>query len=67
MSLWQVHTQGASISLGHSTRSLAEPGGCNQPFRGRFWCPRKRWFRQEPCPFSSRRECDSFRRMCGSA
>lgn len=67
MSLWEVRTQGATISLGGRRREVKSPGGCNQPFQGRYWCPRRRWFRAEPCPFANRRECDNFTRLCGCA
>jgi hypothetical protein len=67
MSLWQVRTQGANINLGGTLRPLKNPNGCNQPFMGRYWCPKKRWFRGEPCPFVNRRECDNFNRLCGCA
>jgi len=66
MSLWPM-PQNACIGLPGSRRPLSGPAGCNQPFKGRYWCPRKRWFRAEPCPFLNRRECDNYRRLCGSA
>lgn len=40
-------------------------GKCNQYFKGKYYCPGKKWFMSEPCEFISKSECDNFRRMCG--
>ncbi|MHB8809338.1 MAG: hypothetical protein ACYC9M_04920 [Desulfobulbaceae bacterium] len=39
--------------------------GCNEPYKDRYWCPRKQWFRRAPCPFENREECDNYIKMCG--
>ncbi len=65
MSLWQVRTDSGSFSLGKKRQALQAPGGCNQPFKSSFWCPRRHWFFRDPCPFTNRLECENFRRMCG--
>jgi len=64
--LWQVKSDDQYIRFGDVTRRLREPSACNQRFKNAYWCPRKKWFNREPCPFSCRNECDNFRRMCGN-
>lgn len=66
MSVWQVSLQGAHLRLGRTLAHKLHARGCNQPFKGRFWCPKKGWFNTKPCPFTCRTECDNFRRMCGA-
>jgi hypothetical protein len=64
--VWRVRTEGNIMKIGSKQCVRIFTGGCNQPYKGRYWCPIKGWFSTEPCPFASRRECDTFRRMCGS-
>lgn len=39
--------------------------GCVQYKNGRAWCPRKKWYLEEECPFKSRYECDLYKELCG--
>lgn len=64
--LWKVETQGDAIVIGGRSRPKLNPRGCNQPFKNVFWCPRRSWFRNEPCPFVNRRECNNYAMMCGA-
>lgn len=64
--VWRVEAEGNIVKIGSQRCARLLPRGCNQPFKGRYWCPRKKWFSKEPCPFGSRGECDAFIRMCGS-
>ena len=64
-SLWTVSTSNNTINFGGKSRSMVSTQGCNEPFKGSFWCPGRRWFSKEPCPFSCKAECDNYRRMCG--
>lgn len=70
MNLWQVTADRGTICFGGRCRPASSPHGCNEPLRhsGRdaFWCPRRKWFSSEPCPFVHRLECMRFERMCGS-
>jgi hypothetical protein len=66
MSLWKVETDEEFISFGEKRRKKTNAKGCNEPFKGRYWCPRLRWFAKAPCPFLNRQECDSYRRQCGA-
>lgn len=66
MNVWRVETEGRVVRFGEVSRRRLTRDGCNEPFRNRFWCPKRRWFQSEPCPFASRMECDTYRRMCGS-
>ena len=40
--------------------------GCNEPFKKWFWCPRKKWFMKEPCPFINVHECTTYDDWCKS-
>ena len=66
MNLWRVTQTPGAVHFGSVTAVALNPAGCNQPFCGRFWCPRKGWFVDRPCPFRDRGECDTFRRMAGT-
>jgi hypothetical protein len=66
MTVWQVQTEDDYISFGGNMRKKLRPSACNEPFRGHFWCPRKKWFFKEPCPFLNKHECLNYRQMCGS-
>jgi hypothetical protein len=66
MALWEVKTTGNVISFGQKTRKKLYRSACNEPFKGYFWCPERKWFFKEPCPFINRRECNNYRQMCGS-
>jgi hypothetical protein len=66
MKVWEVTTDDNYISFGGKVRKKTSPCACNEPFKEYFWCPGKKWFSREPCPFLNRRECLNYRRMCGS-
>lgn len=66
MALWTVTRVGEAIRFGSVARKAVDERGCNQPFKSRFWCPRKGWFGKEPCPFANRYECMSFTRFAGA-
>ena len=66
MEVWRVTTQDEYISFGGKTRKKIAPSACNEPFKNYYWCPKKKWFLRELCPFFNRRECDNYRQMCGS-
>jgi hypothetical protein len=65
MGVWQVTTEKNLISFGDKTRKKLTSSSCNEPFKGRYWCPRKKWFFMEPCPFMNKRECYNYRQICG--
>ncbi|MEW6427248.1 MAG: hypothetical protein AB1568_04340 [Thermodesulfobacteriota bacterium] len=65
MSIWIFSIEGDTVKAGTAKRRKITRKGCNEPFKGRYWCPKRRWFRKEPCPFSNRNECECFEAMCG--
>ncbi|MEN8199486.1 MAG: hypothetical protein ABFR63_05365 [Thermodesulfobacteriota bacterium] len=65
MTIWQFSHVKDTVRYGTKRRRSLTGTGCNEPFKGRFWCPRKRWFAKDPCPFLNRRECHNFDCMCG--
>lgn len=66
MTLLNVHIDGDFIFIGNQRRKKLTQDGCNEPFKDRFWCPRKKWFMKGPCPFINKIECGNYRKMCGS-
>lgn len=66
MSLWQVQVKDQYLYMGGKKRVILNAHGCNQPFKNRFWCPQRKWFLNEPCPFVNKWECNNYRRICGS-
>lgn len=66
MTLWKVKSDGDYIVMGNQRRKMLTANGCNEPFKGRFWCPRKRWFMNGPCPFLNKQECGNYRQICGT-
>ena len=28
------------------------------------WCPRRKWYMKDGCPFTNKHECDLYREMC---
>lgn len=66
MTVWSVKTDGKNICFGTVRRRMVSRNGCNEPFKGAYWCPKKKWFQKEPCPFASKLECQSWQRMAGS-
>lgn len=66
MSVWRFETREKVVRAGDYERKMLTPDGCNEPFKNRFWCPKRGWFLREPCPFVNKQECDTYKRMCGS-
>ena len=66
MAIWNVTTGNGRIGFGGKSRAMPGSSGCNEPFKGSYWCPGRKWFSKEPCPFSSKSECANYRRLCGS-
>lgn len=56
---------GDTVLFGRRRRRKISENGCNEPYRGRYWCPKKKWFNREPCPFLCQRECENYQAMCG--
>lgn len=65
MAIWKFTVKDREVSYGGRKRRLLTPNGCNEPFKDGYWCPRKRWFAKEACPFINRRECENFALMSG--
>ncbi len=65
MTIWQFSIQDRDVSYGKRKRKLLTQKGCNEPFKDRFWCPKKNWFMTEACPFINKRECENFSSMSG--
>lgn len=65
MAIWQFSIQENVVRIGEKQRRQITPDGCNEPFKDRYWCPKLRWFKHEPCPFINRRECENYVNMCG--
>jgi len=65
MAIWQFKVNGKDVSYGNRFRSSLTQTGCNEPFKDRYWCPKKKWFTKEACPFINRRECENFTWMSG--
>ncbi len=66
MALLTVAHADGKMRLGSYSRKALTPSGCNEPFKNAYWCPKKKWFSTEPCPFANRFECISFSRFAGS-
>ncbi|MCK9295603.1 MAG: hypothetical protein M0P70_11025 [Desulfobulbaceae bacterium] len=66
MSVWRFTIQENTVEYGDRQRAKLTRRGCNEPYKGRFWCPKAMWFRKEVCPFVNRKECENFVMMCGS-
>ncbi len=65
MKVWKFTISNGKVSAGPKQRKAITIDGCNEPFKGRFWCPSRKWFLSEPCPFEDRNECRNFKIMCG--
>lgn len=66
MAVWRVRTEGNVIHLGDQKRKMLTSRGCNEPFHESYWCPKRKWFRKEPCPFINKNECNTYYKLCGS-
>ncbi|MEW6218873.1 MAG: hypothetical protein AB1634_04970 [Thermodesulfobacteriota bacterium] len=65
MAVWRFAVEGDTVHYGDQTRRRLTHRGCNEPFRDRYWCPKRQWFQKECCPFANQRECENFASMCG--
>ncbi len=65
MAVWRVEVEDGAISFGSRKRAKLTRNGCNEPFKNAYWCPKRRWFAKEPCPFVNKWECMNFTRLCG--
>ncbi|MFZ5774573.1 MAG: hypothetical protein ACOY3Z_03705 [Thermodesulfobacteriota bacterium] len=54
------------VRFGGRERQMLTANGCNEPYKNRYWCPKRKWFNSEPCPFSCQQECDNYQAMCGA-
>jgi len=66
MKIWRFEIDDESVRHGERQRRKLTANGCNEPFKGRYWCPKLNWFQREACPFVNRQECENYRLMCGS-
>lgn len=65
MAIWKFTVNDKDVTYGTHNRRLLTPRGCNEPFKDRYWCPKKKWFVTDICPFINRRECENFAQMSG--
>lgn len=65
MAVWRFEVHANAVTYGRKRRQKLSEDGCNEPYKGRFWCPKKAWFRITPCPFENQTECDNYLKMCG--
>ncbi len=65
--IWRFEIQEGNVSYGKKERPQLTQNkrGCNEPFKNRFWCPKKKWFMKECCPFVNSHECENYKKMCG--
>jgi hypothetical protein len=66
MAIIRFSILGNVVQFGAGQRQKITDSGCNEPYKDRYWCLRKKWFNQEPCPFLCLRECENYQAMCGS-
>jgi len=64
--VWRFSVDDGDVRYGDRQRRKITRNGCNEPFKGRYWCPKLKWFRRDVCPFACRRECENFEAMCGA-
>jgi len=64
-SVWRFEVRDEVVMIGSRNRRKITPTGCNEPFKDRYWCPKRQWFQREACPFANLRECNNFENMCG--
>ena len=65
MKVWKFQVHSGKVSAGRKRRRAITLEGCNEPFKGRFWCPARQWFMTSPCHFEDRQECRNFQIICG--
>ena len=66
MAIIRFSILGNVVRFGAGQRQKLTSTGCNEPYKNRYWCPKKKWFNTEPCPFRCQRECENYQAMCGS-
>ena len=66
MAVWKFSVEENIVLHGNTKRQKITEDGCNEPFKGRYWCPKLQWFQLEPCPFQNQKECENFEIMCGA-
>ena len=66
MKVWKFTIQENEVRCGGKKRIKLTKKGCNEPYKNRYWCPKRQWFRIEPCPFQNQTECENYKLMCGS-
>lgn len=64
--IWSFKIHDNTVTAGSRKRQQLSGNGCNEPFKNRYWCPKRQWFSKEICPFINRRECENYEVMCGS-
>lgn len=65
MRIWRFAVDGNNVRYGKKKRQQLTATGCNEPYKDRYWCPKRQWFHREPCPFLCQQECENFKLMCG--
>jgi hypothetical protein len=65
MAVWKFSLVNKTVNHGNKKRKQLTSTGCNEPFKDRYWCPKKKWFMTEACPFINQRECRNFEIMSG--
>lgn len=65
MIISSIKIENGYLVVGFKKVKLFNLSGCNQPFKDSFFCPHKKWFMSEPCPFESKAECSMYARWCG--
>ncbi len=63
--IWNFTIQNNTVTAGRRVRKQISGNGCNEPFKDRYWCPKRQWFNKDICPFMNRRECENYEAMCG--
>ena len=46
--------------------TIPQPELCVQLKDNRPWCPKRKWYMMDGCPFSCRNECNIYEEMCGA-
>lgn len=65
MAVWRFEIRESEVRYGEKKRLKVTLNGCNEPYKDRYWCPKRQWFRSIPCPFENRKECENYIKMCG--
>ncbi len=63
--VWRFQIVDGTVKNGSKQRKQLTSSGCNEPFKDRYWCPKKQWFSTNACPFANKRECENYALMCG--